>query len=226
MAPRVHATGRTVKSFVIRYLQFALNPDRNRVVTDHLDDRTYAMLFRIRRSARYHSHRRRFFANWNTTTVALTAVLATSAAGSLLGTLPAWLDWVPITASFVVGALAALDLAVGTNRRADQHADLVRRHTLLERHFAHDRSLTDEEFQEVFRERLEVEASEPPILRLLDATCHFEVLRSLGGDPAKHPPIRLWRRILMHWISQTNYARALPSGGQPLGAHPPAPSEA
>ncbi len=187
---------------------------------ENLDNRSYAMLFRIRRAARYHNHRRRFYAGWNTVTVASTAVLATSAAGALLGELPDWLDWVPIAAAFVVGALAALDLAVGTNRRADLHADLARRYTLLERHFAHDRSLSNDEFQEVFRERLGVEASEPPILRLLDATCHFEVLRSLGGNPAKHPSIAPWRRLLMHWFSQTSFARSLPAGGKPLDSTP------
>ena len=182
--------------------------------TEHLDERTYHLLFGIRRSVRYHQHRRRFYENWNALTVAAAAVLGTSAAGSLIGGLPDDLKWIAASASGVVGILAALDLAVGTARRADQHGELARRFIHLEQTFAHDRSLDDEEFEAATNRRLEIEASEPSVLALLDAVCHYEILRSYG-DRSEQPRIPRLNRLAMHWFSQDGFVRSLDPAGTP-----------
>ena len=116
------------------------------------------------------------------------------------------------------GVLTILSLALGTVRKEHLHSTLAERYSLLGMIFADDRSLTDEQYSEVFRKHLELEAGSPPTLRLLDAQCHYEVLRSLGGDPKKIPHIPPLRRALIHVMSQSNYAKRLPSSGEAIGS--------
>ena len=133
---------------------------------EDLDDRTYDLLFAVRRSVRYHERRRRFFEIWNSITVGAAAVGGSSAVATILST-PNW-EWLPVAFAGAVSALGAIDLVVSTARRAGQHGDLSRQFIALEQKFAHGRNLKDREHEESVRERLRIEASEPTILRLLD----------------------------------------------------------
>ena len=173
-------------------------------MTSDLDDKTYELLFAVRRSVRYHERRRRFYEIWNTITVAGAVIGGSSAVAAVFA------DWTILSTAFpaVVAVMAAFDLAVGTARRADRHGDLARQFIALEQDFAHGRDLEDDEYEALTRRRLAIEASEPPVLRLLDAMCHFEVLRSLG-DATRHPPIPWLRRAASQWLSQTSYALSL-----------------
>lgn len=177
-------------------------------MTEDLDDRTYGLLFGIRRSVRYHMHRRRFYELWNTTTVVVAAVGGTAAVTAFVGEWTA--PWVPAAAAALTAVSGALDLSVGTGRRAGHHGDLARQFINLEKRFARGVSLDDTEFAEVTKARLDIESSEPPVLRLLDASCHFELLRSLG-DRGDRPQIPFLRRVTMHWFSQTAFAVRLQS---------------
>ena len=170
------------------------------------DERTYDLLFDVRRSVRYHERRRRFFEIWNSITVGAAAVGGSAAVATILST-PNW-AWLPVAFAGAVSALGAIDLVVSTARRAGQHGDLSRQFIALEQKFAHGRNLEDAEHEELIRERLRIEASEPTILRLLDVMCYYEVLVSLG-DKSEHPKIPWHRRKLAHWISQTDYALTL-----------------
>ena len=171
---------------------------------DHLDDRTYDLLFGIRRSVRYHDRRRRFYESWNTFTVFVATVGSSAAVAAFLAA--AAPPWLAAIAAAVVAVTAAADLAVGTARRADRHGDLARQFFTLERRFVHDKNLTNDEYAEIVDERLRIEATEPPTLRLLDALCHFEVLRSLGHDPSLMPRVPWVRRIAAQGFSQAEFA--------------------
>ena len=173
-------------------------------MTSDLDDKTYELLFAVRRSVRYHDRRRRFYEIWNTITVAGVVIGGSSAFAALMA------DSTTVSAvlSAAVAMLGALDLAVGTAQRADRHGDLARQFIALEWDFAHGRSLEDDKYETLTRRRLAIEASEPPVLRLLDTMCHFEVLRSLG-DARRHPRIPWMRRAAAQWMSQTSYALSL-----------------
>ena len=166
-----------------------------------LDERTYDLLFGVRRSVRYHGRRRRFYEIWNTVTVAGAAVGGSSAFAALMADSAT----ISAAASALLALLGALDLAVGTARRADDHGDLARQFIVLEQAFAHGRNLDDDEYETLTRRRLEIESSEPTVLRLLDVMCNYEVLRSLG-DVGRHPRIPWFRRVLSQWLSQTEYA--------------------
>lgn len=173
-------------------------------MTSDLDDKTYELLFAVRRSVRYHDRRRRFYEIWNSFTVAGAVIGGSSAFAALMA------DSTTVSAvlSAAVAMLGALDLAVGTARRADRHGDLARQFITLEQDFAHGRDLEDDEYEALTRRRLAIEASEPAVLRLLDTMCHFEVLRSLG-DATRHPRIPWMRRAAAQWMSQTSYALSL-----------------
>lgn len=173
-------------------------------MTSDLDDRTYNLLFAVRRSVRYHDRRRRFYEIWNTFTVAGAVIGGSSAVTALI----AGSTTVSAILSASVAVLGAFDLAVGTARRVDRHSDFARQFITLEQDFAHGRDLDDDEYEALTRKRLAIEASEPPVLRLLDAMCHYEILRSLG-DAARHPRIPWVRRAASQWLSQTNYALSL-----------------
>ena len=177
-------------------------------MTDQLDERTYDLLFAIRRSVRYHMHRRRFYELWNAVTVTIAVVGGSSAATAFFAKLPEGLEWVPSAFAGTVALFAAVDLAVGTARRGDKHGDTARQFIGLEQRFAHGRCLDDTEHEDLIKARLQIEASELPVLRLLDVLCHFELLRSLG-DTGKHPRVPWVRRLLAHWASQTTFALSL-----------------
>ena len=149
--------------------------------TEHLDDRTYDLLFGVSRSVRYHNHRRRFYEVWNSLTVTVSVVGGSGAVFAFLGGPH---SAVAAALAALVALAGALDLSVGTARCANQHADLARRFIGLEQRFSHGRNLTDAEHEELTRSRLEVEATEPPPLRLLDAICHYELVAGVGGREA------------------------------------------
>lgn len=54
-------------------------------MTEHLNQQTYDLLFAIRRSVRYHLHRRRFYEVWNTITIAVASVGGSGAVAIALG---------------------------------------------------------------------------------------------------------------------------------------------
>ena len=47
--------------------------------------------------------------------------------------------------------------------------------------------------------QLQIEAAEPPILRVLDAMCHNELLTALGGDEGQRASITRLQRWLASW---------------------------
>ena len=173
--------------------------------TSHLDDRTYNLLFDVRRSVRYHNHRRAFYERWNAVTVTVALAGGSGAAAAFLSSSP---PLAAALASAAVALAAALDIAAGTARSGNHHAELARRFIWLEQRFAHDRNLTDEEHEELTRARLDIEATEPPVLRLLDVICHYELLKALG-DEEEPPRIPWWRWWTAGWLSQLAYAQRI-----------------
>ena len=86
------------------------------------------------------------------------------------------------------------------------HAELARKYIGLEKRFSHGRALEDNEYEEAVCDRLEIEAGEPTILRLLDVMCHFE-LKLAEGSKDDIPKIFLIRRKMANWMSQQDYTQ-------------------
>lgn len=173
--------------------------------TDNLDNRTFELLFGVRRSVLYHSHRRRFYEIWNSVTVFIATVGGSSAIAMFSFSLPAMYSVIP---SVIVAIAGALDLAVGTTRRANMHTGLAQRFITLEKRFASGVDLSDNEYAEVVAARLDIEADEPTVLRLLDVICHFQLHLSMGHNNKRMPAVPWWRLMLANWLSQVSYVRA------------------
>ena len=102
----------------------------------------------------------------------------------------------------------AIDLPVGTARRADQHSSLASQFIIREREFADARSLDDDKHERLIGERLRIEATGPTVLSLLDVMCQYEPLRSPGD--VRIPRIPWYRRVAANWLSQTSSALMVP----------------
>ena len=83
-------------------------------------------------------------------------------------------------------------LAAGQN--ASRHALLVRDFTRIEQCLVGDTS--DDAVRSATLERLEIEATEPPVLRVLDVICHNELLRAMGYDDPRE-------RVKVSWFQRT-----------------------
>ena len=158
----------------------------------------FGNLFGVRKSVRYHQRRRAFFEWIHTATVALEVVAGSSAVATVVG------DHTKLGISFAATAalLAALDLVVGTTRRATSHALLGQRFAQLERDmlpFEGDDGPGAEVERGFRRRRKEIEETEPPKLRVIDLLCQNEVAE--GSHEYSHVPlypVRGAKRIAGH----------------------------
>lgn len=146
-------------------------------------------LFDVRRSVRYHDRRVSFFESFHRLVLFL-AVIAGSAA---IATFTAqfaqpWPQWLKLLPAALISVLAGLDLVVGTTQKARLHDRLKSRFIALERTMQLARS-TDDVLNEWIAERLMIEESEPPVLRILDTLCHNEMLRSMDYPKEKYIPV-------------------------------------
>ena len=169
-------------------------------------DRDHHQLFGVRRSVRYHVHRRRFFEFLTTSTTTISFLGASAVGITHYADLEP--SWLPVLLGGVVALVNALSLSIGTSRMANLHAELARRFSELESRFDPTKPLTDEEYHKRVNERLTIEADVPPTKRLLDAMCHFELKRAMGYTE-KPPRIPWIRRVTAHLISYPTFARSL-----------------
>lgn len=115
--------------------------------------------------------------------------------------------------SFAAGIVLALNLVGGFSRRAANHHQLATRFSVLESKLVPLRPLEAAEYQPLVRERLEIEAAEPPPLMLLNALCHYELIRATREDLKEHAKkqvasIPLGRLALRNVRSQADYVAA------------------
>ena len=159
------------------------------------------LLFAARRSVRYHRHRERFLDGVHHATALLTTCggLATIVAATAdPGAGWAWL----LPAAGTVTALAATHEAVfGPGSKARRHETLARDFATLERDLLRigPRPGT-EALLELQTRRLEIEAGEPPIYRVLDATCHDELVTALGHDRGQRTNVTPLQRLCRHFF--------------------------
>jgi len=152
------------------------------------------LLFDIRRSIRYHERRTAFFERMHRVTDLITILLAGVVLSELLGS-PSRLI-LQILAG--LGALlSASDLVIGYGRRADGHRRLKRQFIFLEADVS-----SGKELNTVARQRLNIEADEPPAYRALDVLCHNQLCRAFGKPRCELYRVPWWMRWtahLLHW---------------------------
>lgn len=175
-------------------------------------EETYALLWGVQRSGRYHGRRRALFERLHQLTLWGVVLSVGGVAARLENLLNA--EWVSWCLALLAGILVSTNVVGRFAERAELHRTLSTRHARLEASLRPLRALGDEEYSAALRERLDIEADEPPIMRLLDVLCHYELLRGTRSDLAKDAEqvtnIPLWRRALAHWASQASYVAAAP----------------
>ncbi|WKN21516.1 hypothetical protein [Azotobacter vinelandii] len=145
------------------------------VDNSELEDNWHNMLFGVRRSIRYHQRRRAFFERLDQFSNMLSVIFGSTAIYGVLG--PDAKKFALI-ASAMVTATASINLVIGCSKKAREHSDLARRFIELEKRMIGKASV--ERLNEVTEARLNIEAEEPPILRVLDALCHNDQMRAMG----------------------------------------------
>lgn len=149
----------------------------------------HRLLFGVRRSIRYHVRRQAFCESLDRWITFALLLLGSGAMALALREQQAWV----LGANFVVAFLAGLKLVFGLGMKAGIHARFVSDFTRLEKRLR--ASASAEEVAAVTWERLELEASEPPAMRVLDVICHNELLTAEGySDPAERVKLTWWQR--------------------------------
>lgn len=149
-----------------------------------------ALSFSIEKSLRYHQRRRAHFERLNRGTM-LGVILSGSAAFAQIQSQ---------VAGLAATVLGALDLVLGFSAQARDHQILHQRFTRLAQAVRSVPDGTPEQVAAWTRERLDIEADEPPVLWALEADCYNEVCRTLGREDAV-VRIAFWRRALRNWRS-------------------------
>ncbi len=156
------------------------------------------LLFGIRRSVRYHSRRQRFYEQLHARTTFINLLLGSATIAIFTNALPvAWPLWAKLAPAAIVTILSAADLVIGTMQKAWRHADLCRQFIELEKMLVNE----DTDIAEVTRQRLAIEATEPPVLRVLDTLCHNELLRAMGYEKSQYIKVSWWQRLTANWTN-------------------------
>ncbi|MYH29057.1 MAG: hypothetical protein F4137_09420 [Acidobacteria bacterium] len=168
---------------------------------DQLEADFDELLFAVRRSVRYHRHRERFFDRVHHLGVFVTAFLGSATVVTLLVQLPPGSPWLPLLAGSLTVLASVAELVFGPARAARRHESLVVGFLCLEKDCLRAAlSLTPESLVELQSRRLDIEAAEPPVYRVLDAVCHDELVTALGRDPDQRTNVTRWQRLWRHFF--------------------------
>jgi hypothetical protein len=159
-------------------------------------EKVHCLLFGIRRSIRYHNRRRRFFdlvAKWSD---ALTAI---SGSATIVSVVSVKTGPLPITLAAATAILSAVNLVFDTKGNARLHHDLARQFTNVEKNLI-KKDLTRAQLDQAEADRLDIEAGEPPVLRVLDLICHNELSKALGYGRNAEYNVTCWRAIFANFF--------------------------
>ena len=160
------------------------------------------LLFGVRRSVRYHSRRQKFFQNCHTLLMIFTMVAAslTFAANYPSSTLAeSWPDWIMHWLPALIALFAIVDVVIGFSNKAWRHGDFMRGFNDLQcemeaLHLKGNASADD--VARLTKERLRIEADEPPVLHVLNTICHNELMRAMGYRQDEMVKITFFQRLL------------------------------
>lgn len=152
------------------------------------------LLFDVRRSVRYHDRRVSFYEKFHKTVLFLALVSGSVSLAAFTAEFASdWSEWAKLLPAALISVFAGLDLVVGSSSRARLHDRLKQRFIALEGRM--QREKTNDTPGKWTVERLEIEADEPPVLRVLDTLCHNEILRSMGYPPKDFIPVKPLQRF-------------------------------
>ena len=138
-----------------------------------------------------------FFDRFHKTSTFLSALSGTATLASVLARAgPEW----TLTFAAAVAVFSVIDLVVGTAPLARLHNDLAKRFIELEKDIIRSKDATDVSVSVFTAQRLDIEADEPPPLKVLDSICHNELLRAMGYDKTEFVEIKWYQRLFSQFI--------------------------
>ena len=157
------------------------------------------LLFAVRRSVRYHRYRERFLDRAHQLGALVTALAGSATIVTLLAELPPRWTWVRVLVASVTALASVTELVFAPARGARRHAALAVDFLALEKDLIRaGSSLTLEALVELQTRRLDFEATEPPVYRVLDAICQDELVTALGVDASHRSNVTGWQRLWRH----------------------------
>jgi hypothetical protein len=164
---------------------------------EKVSDDIRATLFDVRRSIRYHTRRRLFFDRINKWSDAITAI---SGSGTIISILSNTGSLTPTTVLAAITAVTSvINLVFDTKGNARSHHDFARKFIQLEKELI-KKNITETELESLIAQRLDIEAEEPPVLRVLDSMCHNELLKAMGYEKAEFLKISIIQSFLSPFI--------------------------
>jgi hypothetical protein len=106
----------------------------------------------------------------------------------------------------MVAVFGAIDLVFDAPQFARLHKDLARRFIALEKEIVILPTLTEDEIRRFTADRLEIEADEPPVLRILNVVCHNELMRAMGYPDNSLAKISPLKRFFCHFFDLNDAA--------------------
>lgn len=167
-------------------------------------NRQFKLWFGINRSVRYHRKRQVFYESldaWSDTALLLMG------SGVVALTIQDSYGLQPLVGIAVV-ATSILKLKLGFGRGAGAHDRLVYAFTRLQKEL--ESTDDDEVIHRIYLERVDLEESEPPVMRGLDVICHNELLVSIGrDDPKERVSVSWFQRFAANLLSfsKTRFAK-------------------
>lgn len=174
---------------------------------DKIQSDFYRLLFGVRRSIRYHHRRRLFFDRLHQVSTFLSAITGTATVASLL----AQRSSLALFFGVCVALFSVIDLVVGASQAARLHHDLARKFIELEKAMSMCKDPTKDDLINFTNQRLDIEAEEPPVLKVLDAICHNELIRALGHDEKYYVEIKWYQRLFAQIFDIREHTIQLPN---------------
>jgi len=169
--------------------------------TEFVENEKHNLLFGVRRSIRYHNRRILFYDHLHKIALAVALLSSFATIISVLGKLsPSW-----ITAfALIVVFFSAIDLIIAPDKAARMHGDLSKEFFNLEKSIIITKNITEEAVIDLQAKRLDIEMTEPPVKRVLDAICHNELCRAMGIKNCS-VEIKWYQRILCQFFDFCDY---------------------
>ena len=157
---------------------------------DKLEEELFKLQFNLGRSIRYHSRRRNFFDFWDKFTTFCSLIFSSTATYGVLSTN----EKVTLISGAIVTILSSLSLVIGFSNKARDHFDFVKQYSLLERMSIRE-SLSEMLLRKITDEKLSIESTEPPILRVLNEMCWNEEAKAQGIKSECWKKIKWYQRL-------------------------------
>ena len=157
---------------------------------DKLEDDLFKLQFNLGRSIRYHSRRRKFFDFWDKFTTFCSLVFSSTATYGVLSTN----GKITLISGAFVTIFSSLSLVIGFSNKARDHFDFVKQYSLLER-MSIKEGLSEKLLKQITDEKLSIESTEPPVLRVLNEMCWNEEAKAQGIKPEKWREIKWYQRL-------------------------------